>query len=203
MMNSPYMQTITWARKAILIAAFIIGAMIILGKGPYPEVLNGETIGLFWLINSWAIFLVMLVRPLADITKWKWLRALIPMRKELGILSGMIVVMFGLAKYIDWGWVKFFEVYFSLDYWRFPDPVAFAHLGELVGVPLLLTSNLYSQKKLKQHWKTIQRLSYVYFYAGAYYVYKAFGATEEIWFMAIITILTLAAYSQKKWRKKA
>ena len=32
---------------------------------------------------------------------------------------------------------------------------------------------------------------------------KLFGANEELWFMAVITILTTGAYLQKKWRKKS
>ena len=141
----------------------------------------------------------MLIRPLSDLfPKQKWLRVLVILRKELGILSALIVLSFGVAKYINWGWEDFVFTYFSLDYWRFPSATAWGHLGELAAVPLLLTSNLWAQKKLKKHWKTVQKLAYVYFFAGGYYVYVAFGATEELWFMGMVLFLTIAAWAKKK-----
>jgi len=196
-----YIKTLIWLRKIILWISFIVGAVILLGYDYYPTLLSESTEMWLWKINSIAIFLVMIVRPLADLLpKLKWLRALVPMRKELGILSAMIVLGFGLAKYNFWGWEYFVQTYFSLSYWKFPEPAAFGHLGELVAVPLLLTSNLYSQRKLKKHWKTIQRLAYVYFFAGGYYVLVTFNATEELWFMAIVAVLTVAAWAKKKFK---
>lgn len=164
-----------------------------------PNLLPQTLESFLWTLNSYAIFFVMLIRPLSDLLpKQKWLRMLIPSRKELGILSAIIVLSFGLAKYIFWGFDYFVETYFSLAYWPLTEAVFWGRLGELVAIPLLLTSNLWSMKKLKKNWKRVQKLAYLYFFAGGYYVYVAFGATEEIWFMGIVIVLTLGAFLKKK-----
>jgi DMSO/TMAO reductase YedYZ heme-binding membrane subunit len=194
-----YLKIIHIVRELTLDISLMLAVLILLSGTIYPALLGDAAVSGLWKINSIAIFIVMLIRPLSDLLpRQKWLRAFVTFRKELGILSALIVLSFGVAKYISWGWGDFMFTYFSADYWRFPEATAWGHLGELVAVPLLLTSNLWSQKKLKKHWKTIQRLAYVYFFAGGYYVYVAFGATEELWFMGIVLALTIAVWAKKR-----
>lgn len=198
---NPYLRSIRWSRRLVLTLSFLFAATILLGYDYYPVLLPPSYEAWLWKLNSLAIFVVMILRPLSDLLpQQRWLRALVPTRKELGILSALIVLSFGLAKYHFWGWNEFVTTYFSLAYWPFPEPVFWGRLGELVAVPLLLTSNNWSVRLLKRNWKRIQRLAYVYFYAGAYYVYVAFGATEELWFMVIVAVLVLAAWGKKKWK---
>lgn len=47
----------------------------------------------------------------------------------------------------------------------------------------------------------MQKFAYVYFFAGAYYVYASFRAVEELWFMGIVVVLTIAAWAEKKIRR--
>lgn len=196
-----YVKILTQLRKIMLDSSLMLAVLILLSSTLYPTLLSETATTWLWKINSVVIFLVMVIRPLSDLVpKQKWLRALVPMRKELGILSALIVLSFGLAKYVGWGWEDFITTYFSFSYWDFPAPAAWGHLGELVAVPLLLTSNAWSQRKLKKNWKRLQRLAYVYFFAGGYYVYAAFDATEELWFMGIVVVLTLAAWGKKKFK---
>ena len=195
----PIYQIVFWVRKFFLAAS--VGAAIFI----FLVEMGAGTVAFFWGINSWVLFFVMMIRPTADLLpRAKWLRFWIAARKEMGIFSAAIVLSFGVSKYAEWGMVQFLGTYFSLEFWPFPEPVFWGRIGELAAVPLLLTSNLWSQKKLKKNWKRIQRLSYLYFFAGSYYVWAAFGSERDLVFMILVALFTAfaAAKNHGIWPKK-
>lgn len=200
-MMSYYLLFLGFLRKITLYFSFFCAGTIFIGYDFFPDVLPFWWEKSLWLMNSWAIFILMIIRPLAEVLPKhlaKWVFALVAYRKELGIFSALIVLSFGLAKYMSWGISEFLMTYFSWAYWSFPEAKFWGLLGELVAVPLLLTSHLWIQKKMGKWWKRIQRLSYLYFFAGAWYVYSAFGAVEELWFMVIVVVLTIGAFVKKR-----
>ena len=197
--NKPTYQFVFWVRKFFLVAAICASIFIFFVE------MGAGTAAFFWGINSWVLFFVMMIRPTANLfPQAKWLGTWIAARKEMGIFSAAIVLSFGVSKYAEWGMVQFLGTYFSLEFWRFPEPVFWGRIGELAAVPLLLTSNLWSQKKLKKNWKRIQRLSYLYFFAGSYYVWAAFGSERDLVFMILVVIFTAlaAAKNRRIWPKK-
>jgi len=140
------------------------------------------------------LFFVMVIRPLADIwTNTQYVRPLVILRKGFGVVSASIVVAFLLAKLIadPSGYIQNF---FTTAYWSLENYALFAHLADVTAILLLITSNKFSKRVLGAWWKRIQRLSYVYFYASALYVYLSFGENLILSFMAIVTIVTIVAY---------
>lgn len=110
---------------------------------------------------SWfAVFFVMIIRPLADIFPNIWiLRTLRYFRKSLWVLSASIIV-------VNWLGMWYFnpiniERYLMWIRWELWYPII-ARLSELTALILLLTSNTFSQKFLWIWWKRIQRTSYIY-----------------------------------------
>lgn len=140
------------------------------------------------------LFLVMLVRPLADILRGiQWLRPLVILRKGFGVLSASIVVSFILAKIVtDAG--GYFSNFLTSNYWSVAHLALFAHLADISAVLLLVTSNNLSKQILGKNWKRVQRLSYVYFYGSALYVYFILGETLSLYYLIIITLITSIAW---------
>ncbi len=119
---------------------------------------------ILWKVSWFAVSLLMLIRPLAELfPQQKWIRKLMPYRKELGILSAAVVVWNFLY---TMGWKEMV----SLDYWNPQLAAAWGHYATLSGILLLVTSNRVSQRKLKRWWKKIQKLSYLYYYGAAIFL---------------------------------
>jgi DMSO/TMAO reductase YedYZ heme-binding membrane subunit len=157
--------------------------------------------GGLYKISFEAVFLVMIIRPLADIfIDWLWLRRLVLLRKGFGILSASIIIGFMLSSIIAPESV-YLVSFFTAHFWSIGSYAFFAHLGDITGLILLITSNVFSQKLLKQNWKRIQRLSYVYFYAGGIYEAFALDSTFALYAMLVVTNLTVLAWAVKAWRR--
>lgn len=151
-----------------------------------------------YIISWYAVVFVMIIRPLADIfPKYKILRQLCLLRRAFGILSSVIIVTFLLDKWI--GSPSSFFAFFTLSDWQWWYPLV-ARLSEITALTLLLTSNNFSQKKLKKNWKRIQRTSYIYFITGGILAMR-YGDTYWVQIsMTIMALLFIAAVTIKYWR---
>jgi len=168
----------------------------------YPDFIFSYTTILFSLAH-FSLFLVMIIRPLADLLpKLKFIRPLVILRKGTGVFSASIIVSFILAKLIvdPSGYLSSFS---TLSYWSVTNLALFAHLADISAVLLLVTSNQLSKRLLQKNWKRIQRLSYVYFYASATYVIFILHDSKVIWYLIIVTILTLLAFFNNRQRRLA
>lgn len=157
-----------------------------------------DTKNFLWDLSLYSVFILMIIRPLSNIFPSLSLYKLMPLRKPLGIFSSIIVVIFGLIHYFNLGFNGFITEYFSFAYWSFTNNIFWAHLGELTGFILLITSNIFSVKLLKRNWKRIQNLSYVYFFSGSWYVFTSFDKTFGIITIIIVFELTFIAYIKKR-----
>lgn len=160
----------------------------------------GYTLYTWLYIISWyAVVFVMLIRPLADLfPKYKILRQLCLLRRAFGILSAMIIVTLLLDKWI-WNPASFFA-FFSPENWTWWYPLI-ARLSELTALILLLTSNNFSQRKLKKNWKRIQRSSYIYFIAWGVLAMR-YG--DEYWVkvtLFLVIFLSLIVMLRKIYKK--
>lgn len=157
--------------------------------------------GWLFMISFATVFLLMTVRPLADIfNEQLWIRRLVLLRKGFGILSASIIVGFMLSAIVAPN-STYFASFFTAKFWSLSTYAFFAHLGDVTGLILLVTSNIFSQKLLKQNWKRVQRLSYVYFYAGGIYEAFALNSMFALWAILVVTNLTALAWGVKIWRR--
>lgn len=193
-----YFKIIQLIRWIFMIASSGAAVWIIAGTFFCPEILNADTQNLLWDLSHFTLFFVMIIRPLSDLLPCKkWFCPLIVLRKEMGIFSAMIVVMFGVVKYVQPDF-NFISTYFSLPYWGFDRYQFWGHLGELTGFILLITSNKFSQRTLGKWWKTVQELAYVYFFSGCYYVWALYEREIMLWMMGTGALLWLLAEVLKK-----
>lgn len=153
-----------------------------------------------WLysIAHFTLFLVMLIRPLADILRGvTWVRPLVILRKGLGVLSASIIVSFILSKVIADGSNYFMSVA-TPEYWSLQNFALFIHLADISAILLLVTSNNLSKRVLGKNWKRIQRLSYVYFYASALYVIFVLNEMLVVVYVVIVTLFTVLAWLRNR-----
>ncbi len=159
-----------------------------------PEVLTENVSLVVYDIAHVSIFFVMLVRPLADIfINSKWIRPLVTLRKGVGVFSASIVSSFIFAKFMM-DPVGYMSAFGTIEYWSLTDYALLGHLADISAIVLLVTSNKLSKSILGVWWKRIQKLSYVFFYGSALYVYLSFGHHSLLYAMIIITFVTVLAH---------
>ena len=186
------------------IQKMLIGlALFLLVFLPFSSLLpvdNYLLMGTFFSVSFIVVFLVMINRPLADIfSEQKWLRRLVILRKGFGILSASIIIGFALGR-IFAPHSTYLATLFSADFFSLDKYALFGHLGDVSGFILLITSNTLSQRLLRNNWKRIQRLSYVYFYSGG--IYEAFFLDRAfaLYALLVVTNLIILAWAVKIWR---
>jgi len=174
---------------AIILLSTLPSALVIT-----PQWFSEATYAWLYAVAHFTLFLVMVVRPLADILpSITWVRPLVILRKGVGVLSASIVVSFILAKVIAdaFGYVSGM---LTVEYWSLHNLALLAHLADISAILLLVTSNNYSKRVLGKNWKRIQRLSYIYFYGSGVYVYVILDETIALYYLAIVTFVTLLAW---------
>lgn len=200
-MNKRFFKTITVIQESLLgisIALLAFGPVVLVVWG---HLIPFSIIGALYTLSLIAVTLVMSIRPFADITNdVPQIRALVILRKGFGVLSASIIVTFLLAKLIEPG-STYLSSMLTSTYWSLDRYALFAHLGDITGIILLITSNTFSKRILGPWWKRVQKLAYVYFYAGALYEMLALQSTFAMVAMGIVTVLVFVAWVKKRFEK--
>lgn len=164
----------------------------------YPEANK-----LFYELSLISVFLVMIIRPLADIfASQKWLRKLILLRKGIGVFSASFVVAILIGKIIT-PYSGYFASIFTVEYWSIVDYKLFARVADVSAILLLITSNTFSMMLLKKNWKKVQKLAYVYFYSGAIYQTLVSQDVFAMVAIVIVTIVTCVAFFIHRKKKNS
>jgi len=141
----------------------------------------------------------MAIRPVADFLPG--LKPLETLRKGMGVLSASAVIVFLISKLLLDAPGYLASVAMPA-YWSLGGYALLAHLGDLSAIPLLVTSNKFSRRAMGPWWKRVQKLSYVYFYAGAGYEALAQKSDLAVLAIAAVTALTLGAWIHKTGRPR-
>ena len=198
-----YLAGIALLQEALLWVG--VGTLLILplSLSYFPEQFSGAAVTLLFELSLSAAFFVMSIRPLADLfPKVTWLRPLVILRKGFGVFSAAIIVSFMLSRVMTEG-ADYFLYFFSPEHWNPFTGAILAPLGDLSALILLVTSNRYSKRALGANWKRVQKLAYVYFYAGALYEYFLLDQAFALAYAAIVATLTVAAFVKKRLPRQA
>lgn len=194
-----YISTIKYTQQFFLGASIAVLVFLPMTLVLYPEVLN---INLIYFLAHTTLFLVMAIRPLADLfPKITYIRPLVILRKGIGAFSASLIVSFILSKLII-DFSGYVSTVTASSYWTLENLALFAHVADFSAILLLITSNNLSKRLLGSNWKRLQRLSYVYFYASGAYVVLILQDYLVLVFMVVVTILTVLAYLKNKARKQ-
>lgn len=198
MITKAYFTGIARVQETLLAVSLLMLCTLPLMLAYMPDLVTDAQYTMLYAVSLFAVFLVMSVRPLADLfPRVTWLRPLVILRKGFGVFSASIIVSFMLAKVIDQG-ADYFITFFSPAHWSFVHYAFLAPLGDLSALVLLVTSNAFSKRLLKSNWKRIQKLAYVYFYAGALYEYLVLGQLFALVCAGIVTVLVVMAFLAKR-----
>ncbi len=189
-----YITWITRVQTALLVVSIVLLATLPTTLALKPAIFTDAVYFWLYLIVHVALFLVMMVRPLADIfTKVKWIRPLVILRKGMGVLSASIIVSFIIAKLIT-NAGGYLSGFLTSAYWSLNNFALFVHVADIAAVLLLVTSNNFSKRLLGKNWKRVQRLSYVYFYASAVYVFCILNEAYMAYFIIAVTLVTVLVW---------
>lgn len=189
-----YIKTIKYLQNIFLFISIGIMMSLPLMLVFYENNLSNNTIQNLYAIAHTSLFFVMIIRPLADIfTQIKWIRPLVILRKGVGVLSASIIVSFILAKLII-DPIQYLNNIFTLEYWSMVDYAVLGHMADISAIILIITSNNFSKNILGTWWKRVQKLSYVYFYGSAFYVFLSYGNIHQLIAIIVITIVTIIAF---------
>ncbi len=198
-----YLSLIKRTQQILLTASVILMMTLPLALVLYPDFVTDAAVQHLYTVSHVLIFFVMMVRPVADLlVASRWVRPLVILRKGAGVMSAAIAVSFLFAKLIadPQGYVAAIG---SLPYWSLWGYAVVGHMADITAVVLLATSNNLSKKLLGPWWKRVQKLSYVYFYASALYVYLSYGDTSLLVAMALVTTVTLMAFIENRNKRQA
>lgn len=198
MMSKKFFEYIGYLQEAFLSVSFLTLVSLPIVEAYFPDALPQDFITFLYEVSLTAAFLVLSIRPLADLfPKVPELRALVILRKGVGAFSASIIVSFMLAKFLVNGF-GYFAAFFSAAHWS-PDRYAIlSPLGDLSAFILLITSNKFAKRSLGMNWRRIQKLAYVYFYAGALYEYLVLGQSFAFWFALTVFGLSAGAFIKKR-----
>lgn len=110
------------------------------------------------------LIVILFLSPLSRITRSRLLLQIMGLRRELGILMGYLAIVHGLGYMIDPRWQ---ELIFAPFPWQAAlsqqAVLAYGVVALLLTLPLLFTSNTFSQKHLGKNWKRLHRVVYALF----------------------------------------
>lgn len=184
-------RLINAAQNALLGASLLLLGLLPPLLAFWPESLPSWLPATLFAISLYAATATMAVRPIADF--WAPLRPFVTLRKGLGVLSASSIIVFLIGKLLA-DPVGYLSGVATASYWSLDGYALLAHLGDLAAIPLLVTSNKFSRRAMGPWWKRVQKLAYVYFYAGAGYEALAFGSGAAWLAIAGVSALVLGAW---------
>ena len=105
------------------------------------------------------LWIILFLPIVARVFSLNIAKQFMPLRKELGILMGTLAIVHA---------VSFISpdpaILWTRDFWvtgGYPSAYAFGYAGFILTIPLLLTSNIWSMKRLWKYWKKLHRLAYI------------------------------------------
>lgn len=119
---------------------------------------------------GWALFLgILFLSPLVRIfPEFKIFRSLLPFRKEAGIFCGCLLICHGIGFFLFYNFAL--KDIFLPDFWNPKFLYFWGILGVLALIPLVLTSNIFSMRLLRQWWKKLHMLVYFVLVVGALHI---------------------------------
>lgn len=109
------------------------------------------------------LFVIVLVSPLAKLSRMKLLYQLVGLRRELGIWFGYLAIVHGVGYMLDPDWFEIFIAPYVAQPISMMPRYVFGILALGLTFPLLITSNNFSVKFLKGNWKKLHWLTYPMF----------------------------------------
>jgi len=165
-----------------------------------------------WLYNIFgniariSLLIIVFSRPLADIfilTKvWPYLRKIVSIRQWLGIMCGVFALTHAVGYFITIDF-PLIDLFSNWTIWQLNNMIWLWIRAMIFMLPPLITSNIFSMRKLWKHRKTIQRFTYPAFILTVLHIGMAkWHIQVSIIIIAIYTLVRILAYKKIKIKCK-
>mgnify|MGYP000853843214 CR=1 FL=1 len=198
-----YFDFIAKLQQTMLTLSYVLIILLSAALEYAPIYFSGEVTQFLFELSLFAVFLVMIIRPLADLLPTNpWIRPLVILRKGFGVFSASIILSFVFAHILTDG-IGYLSHYLMPQHWSLLDLQFLGPVSDLTAFVLLITSNQYSKRVLGKNWKRIQKLAYVYFAAGALYEFLFLSNYTALFYLLVAAGLGTAAFLVKRVRVPA
>ncbi|MEP7162349.1 MAG: ferric reductase-like transmembrane domain-containing protein [Candidatus Moraniibacteriota bacterium] len=110
------------------------------------------------------LFVILFLSPLSKIFRMRFLFLLMGFRRQLGILFAYLIIIHGVGFLIDPMWYALIIApYLPGNIFGIESRILFGIVAFFLTLPLLLTSNEFSNRILGKNWKRLHRIVYVLF----------------------------------------
>ncbi|MBU4216307.1 ferric reductase-like transmembrane domain-containing protein [Candidatus Parcubacteria bacterium] len=154
----------------------------------------------FFANLSWILLIIILVsRPLAEITKNKILFRVLRYRKQLGVICGLAAIVHVLFFLLGSGLAGIY--FLDAEFWSLQNFYGWGSLAVVAMLFPLLTSNNFSLHFFGKYWKKIQRGTYLVFIATAIHI----AMVKDEWFEVmgpVLIWLFLWTWAELRRRKR-
>jgi sulfoxide reductase heme-binding subunit YedZ len=144
------------------------------------------------------LLITLALRPLSKLTNFT---GLLRYRRMFGLYSyfyATVHLLSVLTYMLGWSWVLFIEEFADRPY------MALGIIAWLLMLPLAVTSNRWSQRKLRKRWKTLHRVNYIIVVlACAHLVWQLRSDFGEALAYSLILVLLLAFRLQDQPKARA
>jgi ferredoxin-NADP reductase/DMSO/TMAO reductase YedYZ heme-binding membrane subunit/rubredoxin len=171
------------------------------GIGYFFIFLAIASFGFFWADNGvkesgekaiFVLWIILWIPIFARVFGLRMFQAMMPLRKELGILMGTLAFVHGTA-YVTPYPTMLGESYFWLDDTTVISYLAFGWLALLLTIPLTLTSNTWAMRQMWRYWKSLHRTVYIIIILAVVHVVLIRWAQHMEWGPVIVLIAYFGA----------
>jgi len=189
---------------ALKIAIFVLSCVPLAKIATDAFELFGGSLGanpveaLLHRMGWWGIFFMLATLTVTPLRNLTGLTALVRVRRMLGLFAFTYVALhFSVYAVLDQGLAltPIIEDIFKRPY------ITVGIAGLLLLLPLAITSNSFSQRRLKKRWKTLHKLTYVIAILGVWHFWWQVKSDvlEPIIFAAVLSVLL--GYRVVRWRQ--
>lgn len=151
-----------------------------LGADPQKEIVH-ET-------GTWTLYLLMLTLTMTPLRRWTGMPIFIQVRRMIGLFSFFYLAMHMLsfiALYMGFEWLRIGEEIMERPY------ITLGMLAFILMLPLAITSNRYSMKRLGSRWHKLHRLVYIIAVLGVWHFYWQVKSdiNKPIFFIFLLSLL--------------
>jgi DMSO/TMAO reductase YedYZ heme-binding membrane subunit len=142
-----------------------------------------------------ALLFLLFLSPVSRLLRMRLLLLLMGYRREVGILMGYWAIVHGLNYLIHPDWLAALMATTGSGLGSMNAKVATGVIASVLTLPLLVTSNLFSQKLLKLNWKRLHRLAYPLLFMALFHKFVfAWGSLDQSFGALLLSCSAFGVY---------
>lgn len=134
------------------------------------------------------LLMILFLSPLSKLLQTRLLLIAMSFRRELGILMGCLAIVHGLGYTLDPDWMSVVVWNYWPHVFQISPQILFGFVAFTLTLPLLVTSNRFSQQRLGRFWKPLHRLVYPLLFFALIHAF-AFGRLGTVNISSLLGVM--------------